>query len=249
MCAGADAALPATGWFSPAFAADPVSRHAGQTAKTAIGIAVAKTQTAAASALALYGPELDPTRFAVAPAIAAPTAPPVCRAAMRVDPPTARSSRAGPPMIRRLIRLTETPKLIPMRQTVSGRPAARRSAQPDFGRMSAGYRQRRDRMLEMIGEAPGMRAIVPDGAFYLYVSVAALIGCTTPNGHVSKSDVDVTLYLLDEARVAVLDGSSYGCSPYLRLSFATSLDAIEEGCRRIKRACEVIIDACGSAAA
>ncbi|MGP4768929.1 aminotransferase class I/II-fold pyridoxal phosphate-dependent enzyme, partial [Klebsiella pneumoniae] len=75
------------------------------------------------------------------------------------------------------------------------------------------------------------------GAFYVYPNVAGLLGRRTPAGTLLQSDLDVVMFLLDEAGVAVLDGAAYGLSPYLRLSFATSMDNIEEGCRRIAEAC------------
>jgi aspartate aminotransferase len=60
-----------------------------------------------------------------------------------------------------------------------------------------------------------------------------VIGKTTPSGSVLKTDSDVMLYLLEAARVAVLDGTPYGLSPFLRLSFATSDDVITEACNAI----------------
>lgn len=101
------------------------------------------------------------------------------------------------------------------------------------------YEQKRDRMMELLREAPGIRFMKPDGAFYLYPSVAGLIGRTTPGGKILRTDADVAMYLLENA-VAVLDGTPYGLSPYLRLSFATSLEAIERGCRRIVEACKLL---------
>ncbi|MCM2292598.1 aminotransferase class I/II-fold pyridoxal phosphate-dependent enzyme [Allorhizobium sp. BGMRC 0089] len=100
----------------------------------------------------------------------------------------------------------------------------------------AEYLKRRDRMLELIGEIPGISVTKPQGAFYLYPSVAGLIGRTTPDGKTLQTDLDVSIYLLEEAKVAVLDGAAYGLSPYLRLSFATSLSAIEAGCAQIAEA-------------
>jgi len=97
------------------------------------------------------------------------------------------------------------------------------------------YRQKRDRMLALLADAPGLRLIRPDGAFYLYPSVAGLIGRKTPDGKILETDSDVAMYLLEHG-VAVLDGAPYGLSPFLRLSFATSFEAIEEGCRRIVEA-------------
>jgi aspartate aminotransferase len=102
------------------------------------------------------------------------------------------------------------------------------------------YRERRDRIVGLLQGVPGLRVTKPAGAFYLYPSVAGLIGRKTPDGAILNSDLDVSLYLLDQANVAVLDGAAYGLSPYLRLSFATSLDVIEDGCAAIRAACEAL---------
>ncbi|RTE93649.1 pyridoxal phosphate-dependent aminotransferase [Bradyrhizobium sp. LVM 105] len=104
------------------------------------------------------------------------------------------------------------------------------------------YATRRVRMIELLEGTPGLRLSKPDGAFYLYPSVAGLIGRKTTSGYVLKDDLDVALYLLDVANVAVMDGTSYGLSPYLRLSFATSMSAIELGCANIRKACEALFD-------
>lgn len=106
----------------------------------------------------------------------------------------------------------------------------------------ARYESRRERMIELLEGTPGLRISKPEGAFYLYPSVAGLIGRATGSGEVLKSDLQVALYLLDTANVAVLDGTSYGLSPYLRLCFATSLDAIELGCANMRRACEALFE-------
>lgn len=103
------------------------------------------------------------------------------------------------------------------------------------------YRKRRDLMVSLLHGTLGMCVSAPAGAFYLYPSVAGLIGRKTNTEQVLRTDLDVSLYLLEAANVAVLDGTAYGLSPYLRLSFATSLDAIEEGCKRIRSACESLI--------
>lgn len=99
------------------------------------------------------------------------------------------------------------------------------------------FHDRRDRIVSLLNEVPGIRCPVPEGAFYVYPSVEGLLGRTTPAGQKLGSDLDVVMYLLDEAGVACLDGAAYGLSPYLRLSFATSMENIEEGCRRIRDAC------------
>jgi aspartate aminotransferase len=98
------------------------------------------------------------------------------------------------------------------------------------------YKQRRDDTLARINAIPGLSCLVPDGAFYLYINCAGLIGKTTPTGKVLAEDGDVVMYLLESEGVAVVAGTAYGLSPYFRLSIATSLSILEEGCARIARA-------------
>ncbi|HSW03872.1 aspartate transaminase [Aquabacterium sp.] len=98
------------------------------------------------------------------------------------------------------------------------------------------YRQRRDRTLARINAIPGLSCRAPDGAFYLYVNCAGLIGKTTPMGTQLADDGEVVMYLLDRVGVAVVAGTAYGLSPYFRLSIATSIEALDEGCERIARA-------------
>ena len=98
------------------------------------------------------------------------------------------------------------------------------------------YKQRRDRTLARINAIAGLSCRVPDGAFYLYVDCAGLMGKTTPEGKELAEDGDVVMYLLESAGVAVVAGTAYGLSPYFRLSIATSIETLEEGCSRIARA-------------
>ncbi|MBL8344378.1 MAG: aspartate transaminase [Rubrivivax sp.] len=98
------------------------------------------------------------------------------------------------------------------------------------------YKQRRDRMVAGINAIPGLGCQTPDGAFYLYVNCAGLIGKTTLQGKVLAQDGDVVLYLLESAGVATVAGTAYGLSPYFRVSIATSIDVLDEGCKRIAAA-------------
>ncbi|NVM87043.1 aspartate aminotransferase [Variovorax sp. SG517] len=98
------------------------------------------------------------------------------------------------------------------------------------------YRQRRDRTLALVNEIPGLSCATPPGAFYLYIDCGGLIGKTTPEGKRLQEDGDVVMYLLESEGVAVVAGTAYGLSPYFRLSIATLLETLEEGCRRIARA-------------
>ncbi|KQW61842.1 aspartate transaminase [Variovorax sp. Root411] len=98
------------------------------------------------------------------------------------------------------------------------------------------YRQRRDRTLALINAIPGLSCATPPGAFYLYINCGGLIGKTTPEGKRLAEDGDVVMYLLENEGVAVVAGTAYGLSPYFRLSIATSIETLEEGCKRIARA-------------
>lgn len=97
------------------------------------------------------------------------------------------------------------------------------------------FAARRDRMAQLLRHIPGVRCVPPEGAFYVFPSVVALLGATTPQGKTLVNDIDVMMYFLDEAGVASIDGSSYGMPGFLRMSFATSIEQIEEGCAAIAR--------------
>lgn len=98
------------------------------------------------------------------------------------------------------------------------------------------FAERRDRIVEALNKIDGIHCQAPDGAFYVFPSVAGLLGRRTPSGTVLGNDVDVMRYLLEHVGVATIDGASYGLPSHLRLSFATSLDEIDAGCLAIARA-------------
>ncbi|MDA9406261.1 aspartate transaminase [Bradyrhizobium sp. CCBAU 45384] len=100
----------------------------------------------------------------------------------------------------------------------------------------ATYRTRRDHVLTRINQIEGLSCLPPDGAFYLYVNCAGLIGRSTPAGARLETDGDVAMYLLESVGVAVVQGSAYGLSPYFRISIAASLDVLDDGTNRIAHA-------------
>jgi aspartate aminotransferase len=102
------------------------------------------------------------------------------------------------------------------------------------------FEQRRDRMVELLNRIPGIRCAPPDGAFYVFASVAGLIGATTPAGKTLSSDVDIMMYFTDVAGVASIDGTSYGSPAHLRLSFATAVEQVEAGCAALSRAVDAL---------
>jgi aspartate aminotransferase len=98
------------------------------------------------------------------------------------------------------------------------------------------FQDRRDLALGLLAGIPALSCRSPEGAFYLYPECGALIGRLRPDGRPIESDDDVALYLLEEAGVAVVQGSAYGLSPHFRISFATSRDNLERAITRIAAA-------------
>ena len=98
------------------------------------------------------------------------------------------------------------------------------------------YKQRRDETVKLINAIPGLHCPVPDGAFYLYINCAGLIGKTTPAGKALATDGDVVMFLLENAGVALVAGTAYGLSPYFRMSIATSMEMLKTGAERMAAA-------------
>lgn len=103
---------------------------------------------------------------------------------------------------------------------------------------NATFKARRDMVAAKLNAVKGMSCRTPEGAFYLYPSVAGCIGKKTPDGKVIENDTDFASALLEAEGVAVVPGVAFGLSPYFRLSYATSTEALEKACERIKRFCE-----------
>ncbi len=124
--------------------------------------------------------------------------------------------------------------------SISQAAAAEALAGPqDFiAQRCAVFQDRRDKVVAALNAIPGIHCHLPEGAFYVYPSCAELLGKTTPQGKVLRTDEDFVLYLLDEVNLAVLQGDAYGMSPYFRISFATSMDLLEQGISRIAQAVE-----------
>ncbi|MCI0142811.1 aspartate transaminase [Arthrobacter bambusae] len=98
------------------------------------------------------------------------------------------------------------------------------------------YRKRRDVAVEGLNAIEGLSVAPAEGAFYAYVNCSGVIGKTAPDGTVIENDQDFTMYLLNAAAVAVIQGSAYGLGPYFRISFATSLETINAGVDSIHKA-------------
>ena len=100
------------------------------------------------------------------------------------------------------------------------------------------YRRRRDLVVEMLNAAPGIACHKPEGAFYVFPNIAGCLGKTSAGGRRIETDTDFALALLEEKHVAAVQGSAYGMSPYLRISYATDTASLREACARIQEFCK-----------
>ncbi|MCA0243406.1 MAG: pyridoxal phosphate-dependent aminotransferase [Proteobacteria bacterium] len=99
------------------------------------------------------------------------------------------------------------------------------------------FERRRDAMVAALNDIPGLRCAKPGGAFYAFASCQGLIGRTSAAGTRLDSDEAVALALLDEAGVAVVQGSAFGLAPYIRLAYALDDRSLAEACTAIHDFC------------
>ncbi|WP_428543883.1 pyridoxal phosphate-dependent aminotransferase [Profundibacter sp.] len=97
--------------------------------------------------------------------------------------------------------------------------------------------RRRNMVVEMLNAAKGITCPTPDGAFYVYPSIAGCIGKSTKAGTKITDDEVFATALLEEVGVAVVFGAAFGLSPNFRVSYATSDAALKEACTRIQQFC------------
>jgi|SRR5579871_4048786 len=93
--------------------------------------------------------------------------------------------------------------------------------------MLAEYARRREHIVAGLRAIPGITCNAPSGAFYVFPNVSAHYNSEMPN------DIAVSKLLLERAHVAVVPGEAFGAPGYVRLSYATSMDRIDEGLKRI----------------
>jgi aspartate aminotransferase len=99
------------------------------------------------------------------------------------------------------------------------------------------FRKRRDLVVAGLNACEGITCAVPEGAFYVYPSIDGCIGKTSAGGTLIDTDEAFATALLEEHGVAVVFGAAFGLSPYFRVSYATSEEALTEACRRIQSFC------------
>jgi len=100
------------------------------------------------------------------------------------------------------------------------------------------FLRRRDLVAGLLNGIDGVSCAVPEGAFYVYPSVAGLIGKRTPEGKVIANDEAFSMELLAAEGVAVVHGAAFGLSPHFRVSYAAADAQLVEACGRIKRFCD-----------
>ena len=106
----------------------------------------------------------------------------------------------------------------------------------DFIRtMNVEFDKRRKYMVERLNKIPGISCLMPVGAFYAFPNVAKIYGKSI-HGKTMKNSSDLATYLLEDAKVALVSGDAFGADPYIRLSYATSMEKIQEGLNRIEQA-------------
>ena len=102
------------------------------------------------------------------------------------------------------------------------------------------FQDRRDLVVSMLNQANGVKCPTPEGAFYVYPSIAGLIGKKAPSGKVIDSDETFAIELLQAESVALVHGGAFGLSPCFRISYATSNQCLEDACARIQRFCGAV---------
>ena len=114
--------------------------------------------------------------------------------------------------------------------------AAYTGSQECVHEMNKAFERRRNLVVELASQIPGLKVNRPTGAFYLFPEVSAYVGKIAPDGKKIASSADLAMYLLEEGHVATVDGGAFGMEGYIRLSYATSDDNIREALRRITAA-------------
>jgi aspartate aminotransferase len=143
---------------------------------------------------------------------------------------------AGPrPIIQAMTNIqsqsTSNPTSIAQRAAVE----ALTGPQDFIARMRAEFDRRRVALVNDLNAVPGIRCLRPSGAFYVFPNTRAFYG-KSAHGQVISSSSDLALYLLEEARVALVHGGAFGDDNYIRLSYAISMEEIKKGVERIRTA-------------
>ena len=103
------------------------------------------------------------------------------------------------------------------------------------------FKKRRDYVVNALNKINGVSCKMPEGAFYVFPNCSGIIGKKTKNGKILDNDEDVVTALLEDAGVAVVQGSAFGLEGYFRISYATSDELLSSACNRISEFCSELL--------
>ena len=103
------------------------------------------------------------------------------------------------------------------------------------------FKKRRDYVVNALNKIDGVSCEMPEGAFYVFPNCSGIIGKKTKNGKILDNDEDVVTALLEDAGVAVVQGSAFGLEGYFRISYATSDEHLSRACNRISEFCSELL--------
>ena len=103
------------------------------------------------------------------------------------------------------------------------------------------FKKRRDYVVNALNKIDGVSCKMPEGAFYVFPNCSGIIGKKTKNGKILDNDEDVVTALLEDAGVAVVQGSAFGLEGYCRISYATSDELLSSACNRISEFCSELL--------
>ena len=118
--------------------------------------------------------------------------------------------------------------------------AAYTGSQECVEEMRLAFERRRNLVVKLARQIPGMRVSEPQGAFYLFPEVNSFLGTVAPDGRTINTSGDLALYLLEEAHVATVDGAAFCAPGFIRMSYATSDENLVEAFARISKALAVL---------
>jgi len=120
--------------------------------------------------------------------------------------------------------------------------AALRGPTDELQQMVRTYESRRSWLVERLNAMPGISCLLPDGAFYVFPSIAGWLGKRTPAGQRLDDDIAACAWLLEDAGVALVPGSEFGTPGHMRISYAVSQDTLAEAVERIAAAAITLQD-------
>ena len=101
------------------------------------------------------------------------------------------------------------------------------------------FRERRDYITSSLNKIDGIECVLPEGAFYVFPDISSFFG-KRYNGKTISNSIEISDFLLDVAKVAVVPGIEFGSDNHIRISYATSMSDIKEGMKRIKESLEML---------